>query len=234
MSLLTIIQDVANRMGIVAPTSGVGSSDASSKQLVALASQEVAELARAHPWQVLTKEKTFTATATEEQSGAIPDDFDRFLPGSLYNRTRKRIVAGPITSREWQDLKGRSAVVVYDAFRQRGNSLLILPTPEAGHSYAYEYISKYPVTNAAGDTEQQTFESDSDLVLLDSELVTLGVVWRFLRAKGLDYSEPFRSYEMMKKQLMSRDGGQRGIDLAKTHDPRWPRYPQFPDSNWNL
>jgi len=234
MSLIVIIQDSADRMGLVTPTSGIGSTDATAKQLVALAKQEVAELGRAHPWQAITKETTFTSTATEAQANAVPADFDRFLPGSMYNRTRKRIVAGPLTSREWQDLKGRSAVVVYDAFRQRGNSLIFLPTPTAGQTYAFEYISKYVVTTSDGLTEQQTFLDDTDEPLLDQELVTLGVIWRYLKAKGLDYAEPFRSYEIQKKQLMSRDGGQRGVNLAKHGSPKTPRYPLFPDSNWDL
>lgn len=234
MSLLEIIQNSADRMGLVTPTAGIGSTDATSKQLVAMAKQEAADLGRAHPWQALTKEKTFTSTATEAQASAIPDDFDRFIPGSMYNRTRKRIVAGPLTSREWQDLKGRSAVVVYDAFRQRGNSLIFLPTPTAGQTYAFEYVSKYVVTDAAGTAEQLTFLDDTDDPLLDQELVTLGVVWRFLRSKALDYSEPFRDYQMMKKQLMARDGGQRGVNLAKHGSPKTPRYPLFPDSNWDL
>lgn len=234
MSLLTIIQTAADRIGFVTPTSGVGSSDETSKQLVGLAGQEVAELARAHPWQALVKEKTFTATATEEQADAVPEDFDRFIPNTMYNRSRLRIVAGPLTAQEWQDLKGRSAVVVYDAFRQRGNALLFQPVPTAGQVYAYEYISKYPVVSQDGATFRRTFADDNDAPLLDDELVTLGVMWRFLRAKGLDYSEAFRSYELMKKQLMARDGGQRGVNLAKNADPLSPRYPLVPDSNWNI
>lgn len=234
MSLLEIIQASADRMGLVTPTAGIGASDATAKQLVALAKQDVAELGRAHPWQAITKETTFTSTATEAQANAIPEDFDRFLYGSMYNRTRKRIVAGPLTPREWQDLKGRSAVVVYDAFRHRGNSLIFQPTPTAGETYAFEYVSKYVVTDATGVTEQLTFQDDTDQPLLDQELITLGVIWRYLKAKGLDYAEPFRDYQMMKKQLMARDGGQRGVNLAKYGSPKTPRYPQFPDSNWDL
>lgn len=234
MTLITIVQDAASRMGFVQPTAGIGSTDSTALQLVGLAKQEVAELARAYPWQNLTLEKTFTSVATEEQTGAIPDGFDRFLPSTFFNRDTQRIVVGPLTPTEWQDLKGRASVAVYDAFRQRGNALLLMPVPTAGQTYAFEYITKYAVTDSSGATPQATFTSDDDLTLLDEELVTLGLVWRFLRAKGLDYAEAFRSYEMQKKQAMARDGGQRGANMSKATHMRNPRYPAFPDASWDV
>jgi hypothetical protein len=48
-SLLTIIQDVADRIGLVRPSSVIGSSDHQVRQLLALANQEGREQARRHP-----------------------------------------------------------------------------------------------------------------------------------------------------------------------------------------
>ena len=231
MSLLTIVQDVCNRVGVPPPSSVISSADNTVKQMQALADQEVKDHARAHAWQVLQREVTWIATATEEQN-VIPMDFDRFIPYTMYNRTRNRIVSGPLTPKEWQDLKGRAAVIVYDAFRQRGDKLLFMPVPTAGQEYAFEYVTKYAISDASGNTPKLKFSADGDVPLVDEELTTLGVLWRWYRAKGLDYAEAFNSYETIKRELMSRDGGQRGADLGQYRGFRGPRIPIFPDSDW--
>ena len=135
MSLLTMVQNATDSIGIVKPTAVATSADQNVRQLFGLANQELRELARSHDWQNLVKEHTWTAIASEDQGSIAypsPNDLDRFIPTTFYNRTRNRIVSGPLTPQEWQDLKGRAATVVYDAFRQRGNSLLFMPVPTAG------------------------------------------------------------------------------------------------------
>ena len=213
MSLLTIIQDVSNRIGLPVPSSVVGSSDTQVRQLLGLAQQEGKELSRRGPWQVLTKEKTITATATEEQTGAIPTDFERMIEGTFWNRSQDRRVVGPLTPQKWQMLQTGLYNLMWDAYRIRGNDLLMSPVPVAGDTLAYEYVSKYWLTNAAGDTERAAWVSDDDVALLDEELITLGVTWRFMKAKGLDYSEAFASYERMVERKLANDGGMAILDL---------------------
>ena len=156
MSLLTLIQDATDRLGIVRPGSVIGSADQQVRQLLGLANQEGKELARRHTWQSLQKEKTITATATETQTSAIPADFDRFINGTFYNRTLNRRVEGPLTPQEWASYKASTSTVLFDAFRQRGDALLLAPTPNADDSYAYEYVSTYWVATAAASTTTRT------------------------------------------------------------------------------
>jgi hypothetical protein len=231
-----LVQDAADRLGVVRPTSVIGSADQQVRQLLALAQQEGKELARRHPWQAIVKEKTFTATATETQSSVIPSDFDRFLPDTFFNRTLNRKVEGPMNAQEWQDYKASVSTVLFDAFRMRGDAMLLAPTPNAGDSYAYEYVSKWWCTTSGGTTPTlAAWVSDSDEGVLPEELMTLGVVWRFLRAKGLDYAEAFRSYEMMLMQRQGWDGGKRIVSMAKGgYPPGRPRVPSFPDGSWSL
>ena len=125
-------------------------------------------------------------------------------------------------------------MVVYDAFRQRGNDLLMMPIPNAGDTYAFEYICNTPVVDANGTTFRTKFLADDDEALLDEEAVTLGIIWRFKKAKGLDYAEDFRTYQMQVHQLKARDGGQRSWDFSSASDPRTPRFPLVPDANWDL
>lgn len=234
MSLLTIIQDAAGRLGLSQPSSVIGSSVQQTKNLLAAAQVEGKSLAKRHAWQILTAEQTFTATATETQSSAVPTDFDRFVDETFYNRTQKRPVYGPLSAREWQFAKSVVTAVIIESFRQRGSStdLLMTPTPTAGDSYAYEYISKN-WCESSGGTNQSAWAADTDTGILDEELMTRGVMWRFLRGNGLDYGEEFRDYEMMVRQAISRDGGKRTLNTG-ARGSRAPHAPLVQDGSWNL
>lgn len=215
-SLLSIIQDVADRIGLVRPPSVVGSADHQVRQLLALANQEGREQARRHAWQGITFEKTFTTVAQEIQTGAIPDDFDRFVPDTMFNRSRTRQLVGPMTPQEWAEYKGSASTVVFDAFRVRGSALLYAPVPGAGETVAYEYVSKYWCAGAEDTTpDQAAWVSDDDVTFLDAEATTQGIVWRFQRARGLDYTETFQQYELHLATLMGRDGGTRILSMGE-------------------
>ena len=232
MSFLTLIQASAKRLGLSNPASAFNSSDAQIVQLVALAQEEGIELAKRHPWQVLTKEKTFTGTAAAAQSGAIPTDFDRFVDESFFNRTKKRPVFGPISPQDWQFTQAVVATTLVESFRRRGDSILITPTPNGTDTYAYEYIGTQWCQSVSA-VAQSAWASDTDTGILPEELMTLGVIWRFLRSKGFDYGEAFRTYELQVAQAFSRDGGKRTLNMGKRNHSM-ARAPFIQEGSWNL
>jgi hypothetical protein len=234
MSLLTLIQDAADRLGIPRPSAVVGTSDTQVRQLLGLAQQEGKELSKMGNWQALVTEKTFTATATETQSSVIPTDFGWIIEGSFWNRTQDRRVMGPLDPQKWQALQTGLYTSIWDAFRIRGDSMIMNPVPTAGNSMAYEYVSKYWCQNAAGSTQRAAWLADDDTGRLDEELMTLGVMWRFLKAKGLDYSEPFRTYQMQVDQAFGRDGGTRILDLGADSGGSGVFDPFVPEGSWTV
>lgn len=233
MTLLTVIQNSCDRLGITRPTVAYASTDQQILQLVGLAQQEGKELSKRHPWQALTKEKTFTTTAAETQTSAIPSDFDRFVDETMYNRSQTRGIAGPLSPQEWQFNKSVVASTIIQAFRQRGNSILITPTPTAGETVAYEYISaNWCQSNAA--VERSAWAADADTGIVSEELMTLGVIWRWQKAKGLDYAESFRTYEIQLAQISNRDGGKARLNAGRRGGTTGQRPPYVPDGNWSL
>lgn len=234
MSFLTLIQASAKELGLANPASAYNATDPQVVQLVALAQREGKELSQEFPWQVLTKEATFTSVALADQTTAtaIPTDFDRFVNESFFNRTRKRPVFGPISPQDWQFTQAIVATTLVESFRVRGNSFLLTPTPSAGDSYAYEYIST-KWCQSSGGTAQTAWAADTDTGLLSEDLMTLGIIWRFLRAKGFDYAEAFRTYEIAKAKAVSKDGGKKTLNAAWAPD-LGPRSPFIPEGNWNL
>lgn len=232
MSLLTLTQTTARLLGIPVPTEVVNSTDTQVQQLLALANEEGQELARDHDWQILTKQKTFLTVADPEQTGAVPTDWARFIPNSFYNRTTLRPVFGPITPQQWQAIQAYPQMnLVYLAFRQRDGAFLMTPTPPADDEIAYEYVGKDWVETMSGATISE-FTADSDEPLLEQRLFELGVRWRFLKSKGLDYAEDFRTYEYAKQRAMADDGGATRLNVTGRSYFNPFGYPQLPLGNW--
>lgn len=234
MSLLTIVQDACRGLALPVPTGIIASTDPSVQQLRRLADQEGRDLLHTHTWRKLVKEQTFTTTATEVQSNVLPSDFDRFFNETVFNRTNTRRVLGPLTPHEWQAEKAILASVLYDAFRLRGNDFIVTPVPAAGETWAFEYVSKWWVDTDSDDVgEADGFASDTDEPLFSEELMTLGLTWRFRQAKGLDYAEPFRSYQIVLADDIARDGGRRTLDMKGSH-PQGARIPYVSEGDWPL
>ena len=233
MSLLTIVQNAAGRLGLDIPGAVVGNTNENVVSMFRLANQEGKALSRRYPWQVLMKEKIFTTTAAAIQVGAIPSDYDGWIiPDSMYNRTSGRPVNGPINSAEWQAAQATLVTRVVDTFRIRGNDILITPTPAAGETIAYEYQSQNWVDTSGIDNigDKVQFSLDADNPVIDTEIITLGVVWRFLQRRGLDYSEAMLDYEREFAQRAMRDGSKPRLAMDLGRGDRIPHPPVMPET----
>jgi hypothetical protein len=215
VSLLSVIQAVTGLLSLPTPAAVATSTDRQVIQLMAIANEEGMSLARRHAWQALTEEASFvTVNANVQTATPIPADFDRFIPNSFFNRTTRRPLTGPISPREWQWIMAQPVYsTVYLAFRERTGQFLVAPAPPAGQAVYFEYVSKNWVRSGGG-APQTAYAADTDIAFLDETLIQLGVRWRFLKSKGLDYAEDFASYELLVEQAIARDGGSSMLSLA--------------------
>lgn len=228
MTLLTIVGDAAERLGLTRPTTVMASLDENAKVLRGLAQEEGKTLARRHSWQALQTEHTFV-TADGTASYALPSGFDRILTETVFNRTRRRMMVGDLTPQQWQETQASLVTMVNPAFRIRGGLFLISPTPNSVETIAYEYITKNWCLSASS-VAQTAWTADSDTGILDEELTTLGVVWRFKSKKGFDYAEDMTSYEIQVENAIFRDGAPMRIDTSRSERDRVPHAPQVPET----
>lgn len=214
MTLLSIVDTVCAELSLVQPAMVVGSTDRQVQQLYGLANRAGFMLARAYAWEALREELVFETVAAAAQAGLIPADLDRWVTNSFFNRSTRRPITGPITPRQWQWIQAQPVFsTVYLAFAERSGQFLIAPTPAANQTIAAEYISKNWAKSNAG-VPQSIFLADTDTTFLDEQLVTLGLKWRWLRAKGLDYAEEFTDYEREVETAMGRDGGSTALSMS--------------------
>ena len=184
---------------------------------MAAANREGKSLVSGYDWQTLVKEETHTTIAAESQGvmTTIASDFLRFSNDTMWNRTTNRKFYGPLNNTEWQTLKGIVVNGVTNYFRIRGNLLLLNPIPTVGQSLVFEYIGKNWVdTTGDGSANATSYAADANTTVLDEDLITLGVVWRFLKQKGLPYDNQFQEYQMKLSEKQAKDGAKQIIRLT--------------------
>jgi hypothetical protein len=230
VSLLTIIQSATDLLSLPRPTEVATSTDQQVRQLFALANEEGRELAGSFDWQVLREQHTFVTAGTAVQTSAVPGDWDRFISNSFFNRTTQRTVLGPITPQQWQSIQAQPQLNrVFLAFIQRHGQFLITPVPTPNETIAYEYVTKN-WAKSSGGVPQDRFIIDSDESYLDEWLITLGVRWRFLKSKGLEYAQDLQTYNFELSQKQARDGG--NTELSTTGSDGFILSPNIPEGGF--
>lgn len=214
-TVLSLVKDAADELSLARPGDiSDTTDDATAQKLVRHLTRTCRQLSAEYDWARLRREKTFTTVALAEQTGAIPSDFQRFVKDTIWNRTTRTKVQGPIQASDWQIRQAQASTGPFQNFNIRGSAFLMTPTPSAGWTIAYEYISKYIGLAVDGTTERSVFTGDDDTTYFDDELVILGTVWRYRKAEGLDYSEEFREYQMRRANLIKMDGNRRILDMG--------------------
>lgn len=216
MSLLTLIQGATRRIGINAPSYIVGNTDDEIIQLLNLANEEGEELADRYRWQNLIYEGSFTTVATASQgaiTAAAPENYQYILNDTIWNRDQQRPVLGPLAPRDWQMMQASPVSGPYDQFRIVRNTIYFDPTPTAGQSCYFEYVTGNWCEDSSG-TGQSEWQADDDVGRLDEKIMRMGLIWRWKQVKGFAYAEDFNKYEARVANAMARDGGKQDLDLA--------------------
>ena len=235
MSLLSVIQEVCRRINIPQPASVIGNADANITQLLGIANEEGQKLARRHRWTALNVEATFQTLAAQQQVNVKTTwpDFRYIVNDTLWNRDLKRPVFGPLVPAQWQQLAAQSMQGPWQQYRIRQGYFYFIPQPPAGQNIWFEYASAYWLNNAVGGYSSNAFRGDTDVVLLDEEIIQMGIEWRWKKKKGLEYAEDFTDYERMVLNAMAQDGGKAVLNLSGS---RFDIYPSIavPSGSWPI
>jgi hypothetical protein len=91
MTVLSVVAQSADRLGLTRPSVVVTSTDTQVRQLFALlceAAEDLMEYGDDTGWQALQRQQSFVTVAAETQTNMpIPVDFSRFVSNSLFNQT---------------------------------------------------------------------------------------------------------------------------------------------------
>ena len=166
---------------------------------------------------------TITGTAVALTFGqdtySMPSDFSYFVPQTFWDTPFRWQLLGPMSAQEWEVLKrGISPTGPRKRFRIMDGNFYIDPIPSTNTAVEiFEYYTDAWCNSATG-TAQPQWAADTDTYALDDELMIMGIKWRFLRAKGLDYSEESAQWNTRLERLQARNGGERTLPLNATSE----------------
>ena len=214
MSLLTIIRDAADEIGPLDDINQViGNDNKTVKALLRAYIKEGTDLLQEDPaWSTQINEYTFTTQDGVEEY-ALPEDFQRMINNTAWDRAQFWQIRGGITPQQWQVIRSG----LYQTARLSANFRLkqasnkvskafyLDPIPGGARELVFEYQSKWWVydTNTLARKARPT--DDSDETIFDDELVTRGVVWRFLRMRKLPFATELADYKQYRDRAIAQD-----------------------------
>ena len=204
-NLLAIVQSATLEMGLLPPVAVYGNPDGQTGQFLGLANRIGNELAQIEGgWEALRGEQLIT-TVPGQASYPFPTDYAYYVMETMWNRSGRLPIAGPVSASAWQMIQaGFLPAGAYMRFRIMAGQITFDPVPTVAGQLAIEYVKNTWCQSAAG-TPQTAFSADTDIPLLPDDLFVLGLKWRFLSAKGYNYSEEMADYQLALSRLRPRD-----------------------------
>jgi hypothetical protein len=224
MTLLTIIQDATVRCGFqLSPTSAIGnaSTDALNiQQMIAFAQDTGRDAMERVNWTRNDIAASITGDGTTTLF-TLPADWLRLNPGDksphgalVSSKYPLTPLFGPVNAEDLNLLKALPASTIRPVWRVIGGSLELWPALSAGEIVTFNYFSANWIMAADGVTRRKKWLVDSDVSLIDEDLIMKGVIWRWQQSKGLDYAETFRAYEMALDRVAAQQMTERTISTS--------------------
>jgi alpha-tubulin suppressor-like RCC1 family protein len=144
-TLLSVLQDACDFGGFPRPTSIINNTDATTRQLLAIANERGIEAVRMFDWPQLTKLSSLSLVAGTNQT--LPADCAELLDSTAWYTGDMTPIRGPITPREWQALTQTGNAGIKFAFRVTQSSkatraVAMHPTPVGTETISLFYRSK--------------------------------------------------------------------------------------------
>lgn len=209
-TLQEIVESFCGEQGIPVPASVMSSQDTQVLQVRRVLERGLDDLSQRGAWERTTFEASWASLASEDQgtiASLATNGFRYLLPETLWDRTEKLPLLGPMDPQNWQALKAIVITGPRYSFRLRGGKFLVTPAPPAGHTWVFEYVSKNFLLDNDGTTYKYRFTEDTDEILVPDQIVQADLLWRWKKTKGLAYAEDFATAERMIANALGRDGG---------------------------
>lgn len=189
MTLTEIMERVCLQAGLAIPNSYVGSTNRTVMELLTHAQEAGEELNRRAEWSKTYKDLTVSASAS---SVAIPNDFHRLIESAPV--TENGADFSPVypvqSSGAWRFIEMNPSAQRY--YFISGGTMYFSPAFGADGGLV-RYIRKTWIDSSGSYVAK--FAADDNSPVFSGELMALGTLWRYKRAKGLPHEDILAEYE---------------------------------------
>ena len=161
----------------------------------------------------------------------LPADFREFVPNSFRTLDDLRAIDFPTSFETWAQIDSLVGPTgLSHRLRLQEGKMATLEADENVYTIRFEYLSNFPVID--GDTVQQleptrikTFEKDSDVWILDEDLIIKGLKAKWSLEKSLSTLQAdIGDYNNYQHELKGTQAGSQRIALGGKR-PYWPSPP---------
>ncbi len=217
MSVLQIAQEFSRRQSLPNPTTVVSAQDDTTRQVLGLLNEGIADITRRFNLPQCTQRYTFNHVngagyLALDLSGSLPD-FKQMVPRTLWDTTTRIEVNGPFNAKDWETLINMLIAQAKYSFRiwQNGIYIFGVPNPTSSVLFGMEYYSRYGVYNPVAAANQETYQDDTSYPRIPSYIILQDIKWRWKANKGLPYAQDF---DICEKMLASQSAQTTMADLS--------------------
>lgn len=203
MTVLSVVQSFATKVGIEVPTSLFAQADRTSLEVKETANECARIVADAADWGILKKIATITGDGVTESYplSTMVTDYRRMLKkGNLWLDPNPNLPFMQFNDvDEWLGLEVGTYTPFYGGWIIYGGELHIrqggsLNGLDDGAIVKFPYISKN-IVRASNGTLKDSFTADTDTFLLDERLLKLCMIWSYRASKMQPYGQEMDDYE---------------------------------------
>jgi hypothetical protein len=217
MSVLSVAQEVALKIGVEVPSQVYASTDRTAQELLAMISDAADMIANGHEWQVLKTIATSTGDGTTEAFN-LPTDYERMLTDSkIWSSANQSPLTRIDSEDDWLEMLVNGNFLAINAWIIYGGQLNIKPALGSGVTAKYFYLSKN--IWLAGSTPQAAITADTNTFRLDEKLLRQAVIWMWKASKGQAYGEQQADFEQRLARKVKGDTGARVLRLGTVRMP---------------
>jgi hypothetical protein len=189
MTVFSMVQTVMDSNGWPEPVTAVASSqDVNMRQSMALINKSLTSVSFKKDWPILIREYSFN-TVEGQQGYPLPPDFHHLVAPSAMDASQYYEMRGSLTAIQWYRRVVNNAAYWGTGFRLDAfnGQFEVSPIPATPDNLIFMYVTNQIAASSTG-TPQTAFIADTDVPLIDEDLVENDFTWRWREKKGLDYS----------------------------------------------
>lgn len=189
---------------------------------------------------VLTQAPTATASTVSITFSKVlfapPDDFDRQIDRTHWDRSKHWEMLGPQTAQQNEWLRsGYISTGPRIRYRYFGGYFQIWPALGSTENLVLEYVSKYWVQATGSGVvtpTKQAFAVDTDTCIFPDALMRLLIKLKYYEVKNFDTTAYYRDYMTQKDLAKAHDAGSQTLSMSPTQSTNLIGYENIPDSGY--